>query len=223
SGEKQTGGVGAQLEQPLVVQVNDAQGAAVAGALVQFAGTGGVIVNPAQGMTGSDEQFSASVSPGSVSGHYQIQVSTPNVPAIRVDEIALGYQEMLGARLNEMHCARCHDAESTAERVSNYENLNIKPHPFADGKILNAMSDSDLIAIISHGGAALNKSAYFRSSRASTGRSPVALPVMGARGSASSPGSMTNVCSSEYHGSLLPAYPAGWTSKAGAGSSSWRT
>ena len=35
--------------------------------------------------------------------------------AIRVDEVALGYQEMLGAKLNEIHCIRCHDSESTAE------------------------------------------------------------------------------------------------------------
>ena len=159
SGEKQTGGVGVLLEQPLVVQVNDAQGAAVAGALVHFAGSGGATATPAQGLTGSDGQFSVGVTPGSVSGHYQIVVSTGKSAAIRVDEVALGYQEMLGARLNELHCARCHDAESTAERVSNYDNLNTKPHPFSDGKVLNSLSDPDLTAIISHGGAALNKSA----------------------------------------------------------------
>jgi hypothetical protein len=37
SGEKQAAGVGSALDQPVVVQVNDDKGAAVAGALVQFA------------------------------------------------------------------------------------------------------------------------------------------------------------------------------------------
>jgi mono/diheme cytochrome c family protein len=163
SGEKQVGGVGGQLDQPLVVQVNDAQGAAVAGTLVRFAGSGGVIVIPDHGITGSDGQFSASVSLGEASGHYQILVSTPVASGpsaqIRIDEIALGYQEVLGAKLNEMYCIRCHDSESTPERVSNHDNLNAKPHSFTEGSVLNAMSDADLIAITSHGGAALNKSA----------------------------------------------------------------
>lgn len=34
----------------------------------------------------------------------------------------------------------------------------VKPHPFGEGETLNKMSDADLTAIISHGGAALNKS-----------------------------------------------------------------
>jgi mono/diheme cytochrome c family protein len=163
SGEKQVGGVGELLEQPLVVQVNDAQGSAMAGAVVRFSGSGGVIVVPAQGLTGADGQFSATVNLGDVSGHYQILVSTPAAsgpPAeIRVDEIALGYQETLGAKLNELHCIRCHDSESTPQRVSNHDNLNAKPHLFTEGAVLNAMSDADLTAIVSHGGTALNKSA----------------------------------------------------------------
>lgn len=163
SGEKQAGGVGAHLDQPLVVQVNDAQGAAVAGALVRFAGSAGVAMTPDHGLTGSDGQFSANVSLGGVSGHYQILVSTPAASGqpvqIRIDEIALGYQEMLGARLNELYCIRCHDSESTPERVSNHDNLNAKPHSFMEGSVLNAISDADLVAITSHGGAALNKSA----------------------------------------------------------------
>ena len=163
SGEKQAAGIGEQLEQPLVVQVNDAKGAAVAGALVRFAGSGGVILTPAQGLTGADGQFSANVSLGGVSGHYQILISTPAASAppveLRMDEIALGYQETLGAKLNEIHCIRCHDSESTRERVSNHDNLTAKPHSFTEGSVLNAMSDADLVAIISHGGAGLNKSA----------------------------------------------------------------
>ena len=46
-----------------------------------------------------------------------------------------------------------------AERVSNYDNLEVKPHPFTEGDTLNKMTDADLTAIISHGGPALNKSA----------------------------------------------------------------
>jgi mono/diheme cytochrome c family protein len=45
------------------------------------------------------------------------------------------------------------------ERVSNFDNLEIKPHPFTDGDTLNKLTDADLTAIISHGGPALNKSA----------------------------------------------------------------
>ena len=45
------------------------------------------------------------------------------------------------------------------ERVSNFDNLEIKPHPFTEGDTLNKISDTDLTAIISHGGPALNKSA----------------------------------------------------------------
>lgn len=163
SGEKQTASVGAQLEQPVVVQVNDAQGVAVAGALVRFAGADGMTFHPDRGLTGSDGQFSANVSLGGVHGHYQIVAATPT-PAgkraeVRVDEIALGYQETLGEKINETHCVRCHDSESTPARVSNQGNLEAKPHSFTDGAVLNAMSDATLVAIISHGGAALNKSA----------------------------------------------------------------
>ena len=163
SGEKQVGGVGAQLEQPVVVQVNDAKGAAVADALVRFAGAGSVSFHPDHGLTGSDGQFTTNVSLGSVAGRYQILASTADSSGkrteARIDEIALGYQEMLGQQLNGIHCIRCHDPESTPERVSNHDNLNAKPHSFTEGAILNPMSDANLIAMISHGGAALNKSA----------------------------------------------------------------
>ena len=163
SGEKQAAGVGAQLDQPVIVQVNDAQGAAVAGALVRFTGVGGVTFSPDRGLTGSDGQFTTNVSLGSLGGRYQIVAATPDSSGkpieIRIDEVALGYQETLGQKLNETHCARCHDSESTPERVSNHDNLNAKPHSFTEGTVLNAMSDANLVAIISHGGTALGKSA----------------------------------------------------------------
>ena len=47
SGGKQSAQTGAPLPQPLVVQVNDAQGTAVAGALVEFSAAPGVIFDPA--------------------------------------------------------------------------------------------------------------------------------------------------------------------------------
>jgi mono/diheme cytochrome c family protein len=163
SGDKQAAGVGSLLDQPVIVQVNDAQGTAVAGALVRFTGAGGVTFVPDHGLTGSDGQFTTNVSLGSVHGRYQIVGATRDsagkAAEIRIDEIALGYQEMLGQKLSEIHCVRCHESESTPERVSNHDNLKAQAHSFTDGTVLNAMSDANLTAIISHGGAALGKSA----------------------------------------------------------------
>lgn len=163
SGEKQWAGVGAQLDQPVVVQVNDAKGAAVAGALIRFSGAGGVEFHPDGGLTGADGQFTTNVNVGTATGQYQIVAwitgKTGKRTDLRIAEIALGYQERLGQQINAVHCIRCHDPESTAERVSNHDNLNAKPHAFTDGATLNAMSDANLAAIIAHGGVALNKSA----------------------------------------------------------------
>jgi mono/diheme cytochrome c family protein len=163
SGEKQVAGVGDQLDQPVVVQVNDVKGTAVSGALVRFAGAGGLSFQPDRGLTGSDGQLTTSVALGSLAGRYQIVASVTDAAGkrveVRIEEIALGYQERLGQQLSAIHCVRCHDPESTPERVSNHDNLNIKPHAFTDGAVLNVISDANLTAFISHGGAALNKSA----------------------------------------------------------------
>ena len=163
SGDKQAAGLGAALEQPLVIQVNGAQGAPVAGALVRFTDAGGMTIQPAQGLTGPDGQFTTNVTLGGMAGRYQIAATTVNSSgkpvSIRVDEIALGYQAMLGEQINQIHCVRCHDSESTPERVSNHDNLEAAPHGFTEGAILNSMSDASLVAIIAHGGAALHKSA----------------------------------------------------------------
>ena len=78
---------------------------------------------------------------------------------LKIEEIALDYQQVLGRQLNQQYCARCHDPESTPERVSNMDNLATKPHAFTDGETLNRISGADLASIISHGAAALNKSA----------------------------------------------------------------
>lgn len=163
SGGKQFAQTGALLPQPLVVQVNDAQGTAVSGALVEFAAAPGVTFDPARGLTDSSGQVTTNVSLGGMAGRYQITATTLDKShkkvELKIEEIALGYQQTLGRHLNEQYCDRCHNPESTVERVSNYDNLEIKPHPFTEGDTLNKMSDADLTAIIAHGGPALNKSA----------------------------------------------------------------
>jgi mono/diheme cytochrome c family protein len=162
SGGKQITAVGAPLPQPVVVQVNDDQGNAVPGASVELSGPAGVTFDPANGLTDSSGQFTSNVSLGGMAGRYQITASTTSKTQkkveLKVEEIALGYQQILGRQLNDQYCDRCHNPESTVERVSNYDNLEVKPHPFTEGETLNKMSDADLTAVISHGGPALNKS-----------------------------------------------------------------
>lgn len=164
SGGKQAGAVGSLLGQPVVVQVNDEQGTAVPGALVVFSGPAGVSFDSPIGLADSSGQFTSNVMLGGMAGRYQITASTVTKAQKRVDlkleEIALGYQEQLGFQLNDKYCARCHNPESTPERVSNYDNLEVKPHAFTEGDTLNKMSDADLTAIISHGGPALSKSPW---------------------------------------------------------------
>lgn len=163
SGGKQIAVIGTALDQPLVVQVNDGQGAAVAGAAVSFRAGGGATVTPAEGLTGTDGQLTVSVALGGVVGRYQVIATTRDKTGkaieLRSEEIALGYQQNLGRQLNDRYCSRCHDPESSAERVSNHDNLNTKPHAFTEGDFLNKISEADLASIISHCGAALNKSA----------------------------------------------------------------
>ena len=162
SGEKQAAGVGAQLDQPVVVQVNDAQGAPVAGALVRFTGAGGMSFQPdrdSQVPTASSPPTCLSAECVAIIGDSHDSHGNRKTGNVGLDEIALGYQEMLGSRISEIHCIRCHDPESTPERVSNHDNLDPPPHAFTDGAALNAISGDNLVAIITHGGAALNKSA----------------------------------------------------------------
>ena len=163
SGGKQVAAAGTTLPQPLTVQVNDDSGNAVAGAAVAFRGPEGVGFDPPNGLTDSNGQFSTNVTLGVRAGRYQLVASTlspgQKKVAVKVEEIALDYQRQLGQILDDKYCARCHNPESTPERVSNYDNLEVKPHPFTEGGTLNKMSDADLFAIIDHGGPALNKSA----------------------------------------------------------------
>jgi mono/diheme cytochrome c family protein len=162
SGGKQIGYIGMPLDQPVVVQVNDANGAGVIGAAVYFSGPEGVAFAPEAALTDSSGQVTTNVSLGSQAGRYKLTASTRDASGknvqLQIEEVALGYQQTVGAQLNATYCIRCHDPESTPQRVSNMDNLAVKPQPFTEGDTLNKMSDADLTAIISHGGAALNKS-----------------------------------------------------------------
>ncbi len=163
SGGKQMAQTGSLLPQPVIVQVNDEQGNGIAGALVQVEAAPGVSFDPAYGLTDSSGQFTTNVSLGGIAGRYQLTAFTFDKSHKRLElnlqGIALGYLQTLGRRLNDQYCDRCHNPESTVERVSNYDNLEMKPHPFTEGDTLNKMSDADLTAIITHGGPALNRSA----------------------------------------------------------------
>ncbi len=162
SGGKQIGYAGMPLDQPVVVQVNDASGNGVTGVAVYFSGPAGVSFTPAAALTDSSGQVTSTVQLGQQAGRYKIVAGTQDKSGkaidLTLDEIALGYQQTVGAQLNAQYCVRCHDPESTPQRVSNMDNLSVKPHPFTEGDTLNKMSDADLVAIISHGGPALNKS-----------------------------------------------------------------
>ncbi len=163
SGGKQVAAAGFTLDQPVVVQVNDAQGSGVTGAYVEMLGPSGVTFDPVSGLTDSSGQFTSKVSLGAVAGRYQLRAVTRDRSGkpieVKLEEIALDYQQVLGRQLSQQYCVRCHDPESSAERVSNMDNLTTKPHTFNDGDTLNKIADADLIALITHGGRALNKSA----------------------------------------------------------------
>jgi len=162
SGGKQIGGVGAKLSDPLVVQVNGADGNPVIGALVSFR-CEGLTFNPSNALSDSSGQVSVVVQLGGIPGSYQVLAETPKsgggTVSVPSPEIALGYQEKLGKEVSEKYCTVCHDPESTPERVSNFDNLAPPaPHQFTDGNTLNQMADADLIRIIADGGPALGKS-----------------------------------------------------------------
>jgi mono/diheme cytochrome c family protein len=163
SGDKQVTGAGAALDQPLVAQVNDAQGSPVAGALVRFSAAGDVKFEPPSGLTGSDGQATTKIHLGGMAGRAALLAVTGDKGGkayqVEFPEIALDYQQMLGRELSEQYCSRCHNPESTAERVSNHDNLSVPPHVFSDGAALNSMTRANLIAVISHGGAGVGKSA----------------------------------------------------------------
>src|SRR5579863_109146 len=162
SGGHQVGATGTALKDPLVVQVNDDQGTAVPGALVEFHGPANASFDPAAALTDSSGQATTSVTLGAAAGRYHLSALTPGKSkpvTLDIVETALDYQQRLGSTLADQYCNRCHDSESSAQRVSNFDNLEVKPHAFADGATLNKMSDADLTSLIQHGGPALNRSA----------------------------------------------------------------
>jgi mono/diheme cytochrome c family protein len=161
SGGKQLGQVGSTLTQPLVLQVNGADGNPVAGAMVVLHGEG-LRFNPIQALTDSSGQVNVAAQLGFNPGDYQVIAETPKSgggsATLNLREIALGYEQTLGKTVNDKYCIRCHDPESTPERVSNLDNLSPAPHQFTDGATLNRISDADLTNMIGHGGPALGKS-----------------------------------------------------------------
>jgi mono/diheme cytochrome c family protein len=163
SGGKQLGSPGTMLAQPLVVQVNDKQGNSVTGALVNFTGPAGVVFDRPQVLTDSSGQASTQVTFGAIAGRYYLTASSTDAGGktfvLNVVALAAGYQQQLGHEVEEAYCARCHDPESTTQRVSNFDNLAVKPHLFSEGDVLNKLSDSDLTAVIGHGGPSMNGSA----------------------------------------------------------------
>jgi mono/diheme cytochrome c family protein len=161
SGSKQTAEVGDTLPQPVIVQVNGDDGNGVEGAIVFFRGEG-LTFYPQQALSDSSGQVTTSMQIGFRAGDYQLIAETPKKTggnaSLNMREIALGYEATLGRSVNESYCIRCHDPESTPERVSNFDNLSPAPHQFSDGATYNGIADADLLNIISHGGQAVGKS-----------------------------------------------------------------
>jgi mono/diheme cytochrome c family protein len=160
SGGKQVTGVGSLLPQPVVVQVNGTDSNPVTGALVSIRGEG-IHADPPQALTDSSGQVTTAVRLGAAPGDYQIIAETPKSggsAAVTLRETALGYEQKLGSAVNDQYCIRCHDNESTPERVSNFDNLTPAPHLYTDGATYNRFSDADLVNIITRGGPGLGKS-----------------------------------------------------------------
>lgn len=161
SGSKQAAQVGSTLPQPLVLQVNDKDGNPVTGALVSVHGEG-MQFTPAQSLTDSSGQVNVAVQLGFQPGDYEVVADTPKTgggsSSVAMRQMALGYEQAVGSAVNDQYCIRCHNAESTPERVSNLDNLSPAPHQFTDGGFLNRISDADLTNIIAHGGPAVGKS-----------------------------------------------------------------
>jgi cytochrome c553 len=161
NGSNQTSAVGSDLPEPIVVQVSGADGAATVGALVSFHGDG-LRSEPESALSDSNGMVSTTVQAPLASGHYEIVAETrkpgSGTAVVKLREVALGYEQTLGQALDEIYCVRCHDRESTPERVSNFDNLSPTPHEFTDANTFDHISDADLIEIITHGGSSLHRS-----------------------------------------------------------------
>jgi mono/diheme cytochrome c family protein len=161
SGGKQLAAVGSQLPDPVVIQVNAADGNALPGATVFFHGEG-LKFTPEQAISDASGQATTIVRLGSAPGDYEMvaEARPAGGKAVQLSlrATALGYLQKLGKEMNDKYCIRCHDPESTIERVSNMDNLSPKPHPFNEGAALNILTDSNLADIINRGGLAVGKS-----------------------------------------------------------------
>src|SRR5271167_3231967 len=78
SGGKQIGYIGMPLDQPVVVQVNDANGSGVAGAAVYLSGPAGVTFTPPSALTDSSGQVTTYVTLGQQGGRYKLLATTPD-------------------------------------------------------------------------------------------------------------------------------------------------
>ncbi|MGZ4867731.1 MAG: Ig-like domain-containing protein, partial [Candidatus Angelobacter sp.] len=104
SGGKQLAQVGSPLPQPLILQVNGADGNPVTGALVTLRGDG-VQFAPAQALTDSSGQVTVAAQLGYNPGDYQLTAETPKsgggTASLSLREIALGYEQMVGKTVND--------------------------------------------------------------------------------------------------------------------------
>src|SRR5258708_16691130 len=154
SGGKQVADVGTNLPQPVVVEVNGADGNAVTGALISFHGDG-LTFTPDQALSDSGGQVSVIVQVGTEPRNYTLIAETlkpdHSRATLELRETALGYEQRVGKEVNDKYCVRCHDNESTALRVSNFDNLTPAPHNFSDGTYLNNLKAADLIVISPRG------------------------------------------------------------------------
>ena len=89
SGNNQTGGVGTQLAQPLVVKVLAADGLPVSNVTVQFTATGGT-VNPASAMTDSTGQAQTLLTLGNTAGGVQVSAKVGTAVTTTFAETATG-------------------------------------------------------------------------------------------------------------------------------------
>ena len=139
SGGKQLAQVGSPLPQPLVLQVNGADGNPVTGALVVLHGDG-VQFAPAQAMTDSSGQVTVAAQLGYNPGDYQMTAETPKSgggsATLNLREIALGYEQTVGKTLNDKYCIRCHDPESTPETIA------LSPRPASKGALIPSFIDA---------------------------------------------------------------------------------
>ena len=112
SGGHQVGVTGTALKDPLVVQVNDEQGTAVPGALVEFHGSSGVRFDPAMMLTDSSGQATTSVILGTIAGRFRLSAMTAGKSkpvTLDIVETALAYPQRVGSILADKYCVRCHD------------------------------------------------------------------------------------------------------------------